>query len=135
MKTLATCTPREFLRQTNKIRKSVKNWLTLTQIMEIRKRMPNPAPDEDEETRKKALQEQAAANINAMLDAAMEDHPDETAELLGLLCFIEPDDLDNHSVSELLGGFAEMLQCTEVVDFFTSLMQLGTISTSGPAKR
>ena len=39
MKNIANCTPREFLRQTNKIRKAVSNWLTLTKVMDIRERL------------------------------------------------------------------------------------------------
>lgn len=37
MKNLANCTPSEFLKQTNKIKKSVEKWLKATDIMEIRK--------------------------------------------------------------------------------------------------
>ena len=40
MKTLANCNPVEFLVQTNKIRKAVWDWLSLTQVMEIRKNLP-----------------------------------------------------------------------------------------------
>ena len=48
MKNLANCNVREFLTQTNKIRKSVSNWLSLTQILEIRKN--NPVIPDDENT-------------------------------------------------------------------------------------
>lgn len=40
MKTLANCSPREFLLQTNKIRKSVVKWLDETKILEIRANKP-----------------------------------------------------------------------------------------------
>lgn len=40
MKTLANCTPVEFLRQTNKIRHAVEGLLLDSGVQEIRKRMP-----------------------------------------------------------------------------------------------
>ena len=102
MKNLANCTPREFIAQTNKIRKSVA----------------------DAEERKKAYNEQGKKNLNAILDEALEKHPDETIELLGLMCFIEPNDLDNHSMKELFGSFSELMNCDEVINFFGSLLRL-----------
>lgn len=134
MKTLANCDPREFLVQTNKIRKSVANWLELTKVLEIRKTMPVIAADATKAERKAAAQEQAKKNVMAMLDAVLEDHPEETAELLGLLCFIEPDDLENHTMTELFGAFDELINCKEVVSFFISLAQLGQMDISVSAK-
>ena len=40
MKNLANCKPTEFLRQTNRIRKYVAQWLDMTGILDIRKDMP-----------------------------------------------------------------------------------------------
>lgn len=134
MKTLANCNPREFLVQTNKIRKSVANWLELTKVLEIRKTMPVIAPDATKAERKEAAIEQAKKNVMAMLDAVLEDHPEETAELLGLLCFIEPNDLENHTMQELFGVFDELINCKEVVSFFISLTQLGQTGISVSAK-
>ena len=36
----------------------------------------------------KLMQEQAGKNLSAMFDVVMDEHPDETVELLGLLCFV-----------------------------------------------
>lgn len=124
MKNLANCTPREFLIQTNKIRKSVAEWLTLTKIQEIRKNLPEIKADATDEERRKATNEQVKKNLTAILDSVLEEHPDETAELLGLLCFVEPDDIDNHKMSEFLGQFSEIISCEEVLSFFISLVQL-----------
>ena len=134
MKTLANCNPKEFLVQTNKIRKSVANWLSLTKVLEIRKNMPNIPADATAEERKSALQEQAKKNLMSMLDSILEEYPEETAELLGLLCFIEPEDLQNHKMTEFFGAFAEMINCPEIIGFFTSLMQLERINISTTAK-
>ena len=124
MKTLATCDPVEFLVQTNKIRRSVEKWLTLTQIREIRKRLPEVTEDASDEDRKAAMREQVKKNAWAIMDAVLEDHPKETAELLGLLCFVEPEDIKNHKMTEFMTAFSELVNSPEVVGFFTSLMQL-----------
>lgn len=140
LKTLATCKPSEFLRQTNRIKKSVEKWLTDTDIINIRKRLPVleivPKDASDEEriqiaTRNKRLSdEQAKRNISAMLDAILEEHPDETLEVLALCCFVEPDDADNHSVSEYITAFNSLISEKAVVDFFTSLASLVQMNTS-----
>lgn len=130
MKNLANCNPREFLVQTNKIRKAVSKWLNDTGIMEIRKRVPKFDVNVTGADRQKVLMEQARKNMSAILDACLDEYPEETAELLGLLCFIEPEDLDNHSMAELFGSFSEIINSPEVIGFFTSLMQLGQTNTS-----
>ena len=134
MKNLANCTPREFLVQTNKIRKHVAKWLTLTRVLEIRKTAPAFTAGMTEEEKKQAARDQARQNIQTMLDSIMEEHPEETAELLGLLCFIEPEDLDNHSMAELFGSVAELMGSQEVLDFFTSLASWERIASSPIAR-
>lgn len=124
MKTLANCNPVEFFVQTSKIRKAVDKWLSLTKIMEIRKRIPAIDEKASEEENKKILENQIRENANAILDAILDEYPVETAELLGLMCFIEPDDLHNYQVKELLGAFSELINTPEVIDFFVSLRQL-----------
>lgn len=125
MKNLANCKPSEFLVQTNKIRKSVEKWLKLTDIMNIRKNVPPVKEGQTPEERKAELLKQSKQNINKMLDAILEEHPQETLELLGLMCFVEPEDVDNHTVSEYLMSFTELMNDEAVLGFFTSLMNLG----------
>jgi len=129
MKNLANCKPSEFLRQTNRIRKSVEKWLTETDIMSIRKRMPKMPDIVTPEERKKLMSEQARKNLSAILDAALEEHPDETLELLALMCFVEPENVDDYPVADYLGAFAELIGNRAVLDFFTSLMQLARTDT------
>lgn len=128
MKTLANCGPEEFLRQTNRIRKRAAKWLADTGVMALRRRLPEDLSDAA------AVARQVRENAAAVLDAALEAHPRETAELLGLMCFIEPEALDRHSMAELLGGLSELLACREVVDFFISLARLARTNTSGAAR-
>ena len=126
MKNLANCKPSEFLQQTNRIRKSVSKWLTDTDIMNIRRRMPQIPEGATDDEKKKAMEEQVNENFNAILDAIMEEHPDETLELLALLCFVEPENVDDHTVTEYLESFTELANNKAVLDFFTSLMQLAS---------
>lgn len=134
MKNLANCNVREFLTQTNKIRKSVANWLSLTQVLEIRKNMPVFTEDVSEEERKKAMTEQAKKNFSEMLDSILDKYPDETAEMLGLVCFIEPKDLNKHKMTELFSSFNEMINCEEVISFFISLVSLAKKAGFGTQK-
>lgn len=141
LKTLATCKPSEFVRQTNRIKKSVEKWLTDTDIINIRRRMPVleavPADATVEEKaaifgrNKEQTAKQARKNISAMLDAILEDHPEETLELLGLCCFVEPENVDDHTVSEYLEAFNSLINEKAVIDFFTSLALLARRSTLG----
>ena len=129
MKNLANCKPSEFLKQTNRIRKSASKWLADTDILSIRKRMPDIPDDATDEEIKKAMEEQAKENVNLILDAMLEEHPDETLELLALLCFVEPKDVDKYSVTEYLKSFEELMSNREVVSFFTSFMRLVNTTT------
>ena len=133
MKNLANCKPSEFLKQTNRIRKSAEKWLKVTDIMNIRKRMPQGMPElsvdlSQEETeaviakRKEMMTAQMEANLSAILDALLDEHPDETLELLSLCCFVEPNDIDSYTVSQLLESVNELIQDKAVRDFFTFLM-------------
>lgn len=144
MKTLANCTPKEFFVQTNKIRKSVEIWLKDTNILGIRARKPDFAPmvkedmtkDELAEAinkRKEAFAEQAKRNAFDMIEAAMEKYPDETIEIMALVCFIEPSEANNYPMSEYLANITEIISDKAVLDFFMSLASLGVSNTSTTA--
>ena len=75
------------------------------------------------------IYEQAKKNLSAMLDAVLEKYPNGTLEVLGLCCFIEPEDVDNHEVSEYLTAFTEIINNEAVLGFFTSLIKLGQTDT------
>lgn len=135
MKNLANCTPREFLKQTNKIRKSVAKWLNVTDVMNIRRRKPEGMPEVQEgmtqdevdtvrEKQRHMLAEQAQQNLWDMLDEMLDKHPDETLEVLALCCFVEPEDVDNHPLSEYLHSINELLANSDVRDFFTFLVSV-----------
>ena len=140
MKTLVNCTPTEFMKQTYKIKEAVSKWLADTDIINIRKRMPDGLKKvmdgETDEIRKdllagnkKLIEEQARKNISAMLDAIMVDYPQETLEILALVCFIEPEDVDKHTMREYLLALNEILSDEAVIGFFISLARLGAMNT------
>lgn len=140
MKNLATCKPSEFLAQTSKIRKAVDKWLKVTDIINIRKNLPalqKITPDMTEEERLAVLaennrrsEEQVKANAMRILEAVLEDHPQETLELLALLCFIEPENVDDYPVDFYLNAFTEIINDEAVWNFFISLARLGSLNTS-----
>lgn len=139
MKNLANCKPSEFLKQTNRIKKAVEKWLSATEVLEIRKRIPDLIVITDDmgaaEKKKAALanrdkrQAQTMKNLSDMFDAVADKHPNETLELLALLCFVEPEDVDDHPVKEYIRSITEMLGDEDVMGFFTSFRRWGQLGT------
>lgn len=140
LKTLHTCKPSEFLRQTNLIRKSVSKWLTDTDILNIRARLPKcetAAKDASADERAEVIKRNAAAqkaqmreNLSAILDAMLEDHPDETLEVLALCCFVEPEHVDDYLITDYLTAFTSLINDEAVLGFFISLARLGQTNIS-----
>lgn len=150
MKTLANCNAVDFLTQTNKIRKAVAKWLTDTDILNIRKNVPEMPVfkpleypkgvsddekeklfDEYQKEREKALEghekakrEQVKKNLMEMLDKALDEFPMETLEILGMVCFVDKKDLEKTKGIDLLNGAMDAFADDEVVRFFTSLVSL-----------
>lgn len=150
MKTLANCNAVDFLTQTNKIRKAVAKWLTDTDILNIRKNVPEmpklkpleyPKDVSDEEKEKlfeeyqkerekvlegheKAKREQVKKNLMEMLDKALDEFPMETLEILGMVCFVDKKDLEKTKGIDLLNGAMDAFADDEVIRFFTSLVSL-----------
>lgn len=121
-KNLANCTPKEFMVQTRLIKHSVEKWLTDTDIMNIRKTLPDLPDDLDDEEKKKRMEQQAKENLSKMFDAIAEEHPDETVELLGLLCFVPLDETNDHPMSFYFESITELLNDQSVWSFFSSLV-------------
>lgn len=128
-KNLANCTPTEFLKQTNLLKKALAKWLEVTEISEIRKRLPKLTGLETELAKKDAIQKQAMKNLSDLLDKALEEFPEQTLEVLALACFVDPKDVDSKPMSYYLGSFAEMISDEDVLSFFISLNRLGQLNT------
>lgn len=135
MKNLANCTPREFFAQSVKIKRSVEEWLDVTKIMDLRKTKPaNLIKVEglSDEAKAKAIEEnnrlwkeQSKKNLSMLFDRMFEENAEKTIEVMALCCFVDPADIDNHTMSEFLKSIGELMSDEGVISFFISLVQLG----------
>ena len=134
LKTLATCKPSEFLRQTNRIKKSVEKWLNVAGIKELRSHAPeleevteNMTAEEKlkvYERNKERLENQGLKNLSGILDSIMVEHPKETLEVMALCCFVEPENVDDYPMEDYFEAGASLMNNKAVISFFTSLLSL-----------
>lgn len=135
MKNLANCKPSEFLMQTNRIKKSLEKWMVDIDLKKIRSQVPEMTvvpKDADEATKKQIFEEnkrkvrdQGYKNLSKIIDAAFGEHPDETLEVLALLCFVEPENVDDRPMGEYLTALSELITDEAVINFFISFSRLG----------
>jgi hypothetical protein len=125
IKTLANCKPSEFMKQTNKIKRQVEQWLTDTDIMNIRKKLPTIPEGATEYERKTLLKEQSMKNLSEILDSALEEHTDETLAILALCCFVPVEKADTKSIDFYMTAISDMMESEAVARFFTLLVRLG----------
>lgn len=145
MKNLANCKPSEFLAQTFKIKKSLQEWLDVTKLMEIRKNKPqglitlDGLSGEERENaikeNKKKAQEQLKKNLADILDKMLNENAEKTLEVLALCCFVDPADVDNYPMSDYLESLGELISDKGVLNFFSSLVQLGQMDTGIVSKQ
>lgn len=124
MKTLANCSPVDFLRQTNKIRHAAAGFMKETGVLELRKRRPELTGKETDAEKRAALDKQARQNLSDMADLLMDANAEKTAELLGMLCFMEPEDVANANGIDFLTPASELISSRPVIDFLLSLARL-----------
>lgn len=129
---MANCTTAEFLRQSNKIRHAVAEYLDFTKILDIRKNKPVFTDGMTDDEKKAAIKEQARKNISAMLDNALEENAEATTRILALLCFI-----DDAEEAEKLDPFEllDVILSERVLNFFTRLMQSGLIDMADTSQK
>jgi hypothetical protein len=125
IKTLANCKPSEFMKQTNRIKRQVEQWLTDTDIMNIRKKLPTIPEGATEDERKTLLKEQSMKNLSEILDSALEEHTDETLAILALCCFVPVEKADTKSIDFYMTAISDMMESDAVARFFTLLVRLG----------
>lgn len=131
MKTLANCTPVEFLRQTNKIRHAVADLFGAAGIAEIRKRMPALTGNESDDEKKQLKAEQSKKNMDAILDALLDVNAEATAALLAMMCFRSPKEAKSDTGMQYIRAGLEMISSVEVRNFLLMLVQLGLKNTAG----
>lgn len=144
MKNLANCTPKEFLKQTYRIKNAVEKWLKDIDLSSIRANVPKLTPVtglEGEELEKvkaenrKIMSKQIMENGMKILDNVMDKYADETVEILALCCFVEPSEAESHTMSEYLESIGDLLSDKGVLSFFTSLAQLQLPNTQVVSNR
>lgn len=133
-KNLANCLPVEFLKQTNRIKKAVEKWIKVTEMSEIRKRIPDLTGVTDKNERIEIVRQKAMENLSLILDNALEKHPEETMEVIALCCFVEPENINDHPMSYYMKSVAEMIGDEGVLSFFISLSKLGQMNILSVSK-
>lgn len=144
MKNLATCVPSEFLAQTAKIREAVAGWLEVTEFERIRNKKPIfemlPAGATAEQKalvirhNAEKMKKQTIDNLNEILDSMLAKHPQETLKVLALCCFVEPEEIDNHTMDEYFDCVMDMVENKSVMRFFSLLVRLDQTPTSTASK-
>lgn len=124
MKTLANCSLREFLAQTNKIRKEAAEFLELTKISKIRQHVPIFTGNETEEEKEKMFREQGRKNFSEILDSCLEKNADATIKMVGLMCFKTFEEAEQMEGVDFIAVAAELFGNKKIVDFFGTLLEL-----------
>lgn len=130
MKTLANCTLKEFLQQTNKIRHKAADFYNVIGIADIRKTMPTLTGKETPEEAEKKRIEQGKKNISAIIDKCIDANIDATIEIIGLMCFKTPEEAENMDATEFIDVVFEIIGSERVMNFFTKMVKSGLIDTA-----
>lgn len=129
MKTLANCTLKEFLRQANRIAHEVETLFTISDIKNIRNKLPQFSGSETDEEKAKIVKEQGKKNLYEILDNCLEKNVDQTVKVIGLMCFKPEEEAEQMEVSEFFDVVFELLGSKRVIDFFMKLEKSGLIDT------
>ena len=110
--------------QCYKIAGKAKTLFEMAGIADIRKRMPEYKEEDTPEERKAKMKKQGRDNLWAIFDELFGKYPRETTELFGLMCFIEPSEIDNYNGMELTAKCIDMLGDENVATFLVSLSKI-----------
>lgn len=130
MKTLANCTLKEFLQQTNKIRHKAADFYNIIGIADIRKTMPTLTGKETPEEAEKKRIEQGKKNISSIIDKCIDANIDATIEIIGLMCFKTPEEAEKMDATEFIDVVFEIIGSERVLNFFTKMVKSGLIDTA-----
>ena len=132
MKTIAKLNATDFLRRCNKIRYAAYDLVKDTGVMKIRERMPEFTGKETKEEREAMLEVQARKNVSDMLDALLDEHAEQTVEVLKLMCVPEEwEDIDTMDGIDVATAGLEIISAPKVMDFFVSLVRSGLTTMGG----
>lgn len=128
MKTIANLTGAEFLRAINRTRHAVEKLLKVTGVMKIRKNVPTFTGNETAEERAEMERAQVKKNLNDMLDALLETHPEETYECILALCVREEGEPEPDGIELIMAAFS-LIGDKRVLDFLVQLGKSGLFGT------
>lgn len=121
MKTIADLKGAEFLRACNRIRHTVADLLTKSDVLKISKEQPVFTGKETAEERQKILTASGKDKLDRIFDLLLDKYADETNAVLVQMCIIEPGE-DPTGFDLAIAGF-EIITSPKMIDFFTRLMK------------
>lgn len=121
MKTIADLKGAEFLRACNRIRHTVADLLTKSDVVKISKEQPVFTGEETAEERQKILTASSKDKLDRIFDLLLDKYADETNAVLVQMCILEPGE-DPTGFDLALAGF-EIITSPKMIDFFTRLMK------------
>lgn len=132
MKTIASLGLEESLCAMNDVADDVENYLQVTGIMEIRKRMPAFTGKENPALRQVMLDEQAKKNMREIRKTVLKDHVRETAEIVKKLCVPEEgESVETMTGADVMKVVMQVFSDRKTMDFFVSLVRLGLTISNG----
>ena len=128
MRTIANLNGVEFLRAINRTRHAVEKLMKVTDVLGIWKKMPTFTGEETEEEKHKIAREQIKKNLNDILDALLENHPEETFECIMALCVRDEGEPEPDGIELVMAAF-NLISDQRVMDFLLQLGKSGLIAT------
>ena len=128
MKTIANLSGVEFLRAINRTRHAVEKLMAVTDVLKIWKKNPTFTGNETPEERHEMARNQIKQNLNDMLDALLEKHPEATYECIMALCVREEGEPEPDGIEMVMAAF-NLISDKRVLDFLLQLGKSGLIAT------
>ncbi len=128
MRTIANLNGVEFLRAINRTRYAVEKLMTVTDVLNIWKKRPTFTGKETPEERNEIARNQIKKNLNDVLDALLEKHPEATYECIMALCVREEGEPEPDGIELVMAAF-NLISDKRVVDFLLQLGKSGLIAT------
>ena len=128
MRTIANLSGVEFLRAINRTRHAVEKLMKKTDVLTIWRKNPTFTGKETPEERHEKQRKQLKQNLNDMLDALLEKHPEETYECIMALCVRDEGEPEPDGIELVMAAF-NLISDKRVLDFLLQLGRSGLIAT------
>ena len=128
MRTIANLSGVEILRAINRTRHAVEKLMKKTDVLTIWRKNPTFTGKETPEERHEKQRKQLKQNLNDMLDALLEKHPEETYECIMALCVRDEGEPEPDGIEMVMAAF-NLISDKRVLDFLLRLGKSGLIAT------